>query len=258
MKKLLGCIVVMLALCGCKTQIQHGLDERQANELQTALVEHGIDARKVLEEGKKPTWAIEVDDERATESVRVLADLGLPRPKSEGFDEVFGKGSLVPTATEERVRYQEALSGELEKTLQAFDGVASARVHLVVSPQTRPGQAPIASKASALVRAQPGQGERLRAKRAELQSLIAGSVDGLSPDAVTVVVDEVTVRTPASPARPRPIPWALVAAAVGVLVTLIGLALLAVALRSKQRQPAAEPKKTPAAAAVESSNRKAA
>jgi len=233
-KKLLSCVVVLLALCGCKTQIQHGLDERQANELQTVLVEHGVPARKVAEEGKKPTWAIEVDEDRATESVRILADLGLPRPKAEGFDEVFGKGSLVPTATEERVRYQQALSGELEKTLESFDGVASARVHLVVSPQTRPGQAPVASKASAFLRVRPGQAEALRAKRADLQALIAGSVDGLSATAVTVVVDEVSMTV--VPTQPhRPFPWMMAAAAAGLLAALIGLVLLAVAFKTKAR-----------------------
>lgn len=236
MKKLIGCMAVLLALCGCKAQIQHGLDERQANELQTVLVEHGIDAKKVAEDGKKPTWAIEVEEDRATESVRILADLGLPRPQAEGFDEVFGKASLVPTATEERVRYQEALSGELEKTLESFDGVASARVHLVVSPQTRPGQAPVASKASAFVRVQPGQADRIRAKRTEVQALIAGSVDGLSPESVTVVVDEVSM-TPVQPPVPRTLPWALIASAAGGVVALIGLLIVSLALRSKRRSP---------------------
>lgn len=239
MTKVLACAVVLLALCGCKTQIQHGLDERQANELQTVLVEHGIPAQKVAEEGKKPTWAIEVEEGRATESVRILADLGLPRPKAEGFDEVFGKGSLVPTATEERVRYQQALSGELEKTLESFDGISSARVHLVVSPQTRTGQAPVASKASAFLRVRPGHAEQLAAKRAELQALIAGSVDGLSPSAVTVVVDEVSMTV--VPVQPkRPFPWTRVAAGVGVLATLMGLLLLIVALKSKGK---AKPKR---------------
>jgi type III secretion protein J len=253
MKKLIGCAAVLLALCGCKTQIQHGLDERQANELQTVLVEHGIEARKVVEEGKKPTWAIEVEEDRATESVRILADLGLPRPKAEGFDEVFGKGSLVPTATEERVRYQEALSGELAKTLESFDGVASARVHLVVSPQTRPGQAPVASKASAFLRVRPGKAERIRAKKAELQALIAGSVDGLSASAVTVVVDEVAMRS--VPVAPHtPFPWMRVAAAAGGLATLIGLALLALGLKSRRKGKA----KKPAPVAVPQPARKAA
>src|SRR5690349_5621029 len=103
-------LVAALWLAGCSTQIQHGLDEKQANEMQTALAGRGIQAQKVAEQGKKPTWAIEVDDDRAAEAVRVLTELGLPRARPQGFEEVFGKSSLVPTATEERVKYEEALS----------------------------------------------------------------------------------------------------------------------------------------------------
>ena len=50
------------------------------------------------------------------------------RPRQDGFGEIFGKGSLVPTPTEERALYVEALSGELARTLESVEGVTSARV----------------------------------------------------------------------------------------------------------------------------------
>jgi type III secretion protein J len=240
---------MVLLLAGCSTQIQHGLDESQANEMQTALAGRGITAHKVAEQGKKPSWAIEVDDERATEAVRVLSELGLPRARTQGFDEVFGKSSLVPTATEERVKYEEALSGELARTVEGMDGVISARVHLVVPAQPRPGQAPTASKASAFIRVQPSAAERIRHQKADLQALIAGSVEGLSADAVALVIDEATV----APAEPVSAPQpdnrlrALVLG-LGGTVSAMGLLLVVLAIRLR-RAKAPVPSAKPAASA---------
>ena len=63
-------ILLLLGATACRERIQHGLDERQANELQTVLAGRGLDARKVPESGKKPTWAIEVADEQSSSAVR--------------------------------------------------------------------------------------------------------------------------------------------------------------------------------------------
>jgi type III secretion protein J len=183
--------LLLFVLVGCGTRIQHGLDERQANEICAALVERGMAAKKVSEGGKRPTWAVEVDEERATGAVKVLAELGLPKAKNEGFQEIFGKGSLVPSPTEERALFLEALSGEVARTLEAVDGVVSARVHVVL-PQTARGQEHVGpSKAAALLRVRVASLERLNQERMELKALIAGGVEGLAPENVTLVLDEV-------------------------------------------------------------------
>jgi type III secretion protein J len=255
-------LLAALWLAGCSTQIQHGLDEKQANEMQTALAGRGIEAQKVAEQGKKPTWAIEVDDDRAAEAVRVLTELGLPRARPQGFEEVFGKSSLVPTATEERVKYEEALSGELARTLEGMDGVLEARVHLVVPQAPRPGQVASASKASAFLRVQPGAAERLRHQKADLQALIAGSVEGLSADSVALVIDEASVpaeapvaAAPSSDRRLRALSLGL-----GVAVSVMGLLLVVLAMRMRRAKAVAEKPNAPVAkaAAVTAPSRKAA
>ena len=103
-------VACALFAAGCQTQIQHGLDERTASELQTVLIERGFEAEKVLEPGKKPTWGIQVSDDRATDATRVLSELGLPRPATRGFSEVFSRGSLVPSPTEERAGAEIAIT----------------------------------------------------------------------------------------------------------------------------------------------------
>jgi len=42
---------LLLILAACRAQIQHGLDERDANEVVSALVSRGFDAKKVSEKG---------------------------------------------------------------------------------------------------------------------------------------------------------------------------------------------------------------
>ncbi|MGZ6071930.1 MAG: flagellar M-ring protein FliF, partial [Myxococcaceae bacterium] len=54
-------LVLGVLSVGCSAQVQHGLDERQANEIQTVLLERGFGARKRVEEGRPPTWAVEVE-----------------------------------------------------------------------------------------------------------------------------------------------------------------------------------------------------
>jgi type III secretion protein J len=233
-------LLLLLGLTACRERIQHGLDERQANELQAVLIERGLDARKVPEAGKKPTWSIEVLEEQASDAVRILAELGLPRPAAEVGCDVFG-GGLVRTPVEEGVCRVRVLERGLEKTLQTVEGVLLARVHLVVPAPPRPGQAPVPSKASAMLRVAPGSAARVRQSAETLRALIAGGVEGLSPEAVSLVVDEVSTRVEV-PAGRGLSPLArlrVLLAALGVVVTGLAVALVLVTLRMRHYRAAA-------------------
>ncbi|NRD48692.1 flagellar M-ring protein FliF [Corallococcus exiguus] len=236
------CFLLLLGASACRERIQHGLDERQANELQTVLVERGLDARKVPEPGKKPTWAIEVTDAQSSDAVRILAELGLPRLAAETGCDVFGGSGLVRSPLEEQVCRVRGMERELERTLQTVDGVLLARVHLVVPPPPRPGQAPAPSKASAMLRTAPGGATRVRKSADMLRELIAGGVEGLSPEAVSLLVDEVTthVEAPAPKGGPVPLRLRVVLALLGVLVTGLSGALVWTTLRWKHYRALAE------------------
>jgi type III secretion protein J len=189
----------------------------------------------VMEPGKKPTWSIEVDDDQAPDAVRLLSELGLPRAHTEGFGEVFGKGSLVPTPTEERALYLEALSGELARTLEALDGVVSARVHLVLPAAARPGQPNAPSKAAAFLKVRPREGEQLQQQRAEIKALIAGGVEGLSPEAVTLVIAEISTQVPPPPKMPSPAQrLRVLVVALGVAVSVLAVVMVVLTLRLRQ------------------------
>ena len=242
-------LLALVLLGACTARVQHGLDERQANELQTVLVERGFEARKVEEDGRHPTWAIEVATEQAPDAVRVLAELGLPRPRNEGFRDVFKPG-LVPDPVEQHVRFLEAAGGELAQTLEAVDGVASARVHLVVPAPLRTGQPPGPAKASAFLRVRPGALDRVLAMRAELKSLVAGGVEGLTPEAVSLVVAEVVSSVPAPAPRSTAGHGVVLIGVLAGLVIALGTAAALLALRLMRRAPTRGPERVTQATRV--------
>ena len=211
------------ALSGCSTQIQHGLDERDANEIVSALVARGFEVKKVAEKGKKLTWAIELDDAQATEAMRALNELKLPRPARLKTQTLAASVGLIDTPSAERLRQLEAQEGDIEESLETMDGVASVAVELVVPAPPRPGQTATPSKASVLVRVQPIALEKLQMQRAELRALVAAAVDGLKPDDVVLVIDPVTIPTALSREEPAP-------SGMRPLVIVLGLALSVVAM----------------------------
>jgi type III secretion protein J len=187
-------LVLGLSATGCWTPIRHGLDEAAANEVMAALERAGIAADKGRDEtpggiaGAGAAFVVRVADEDAVRALDLLHSLGLPRGRRSGFAEVYAQPSLVPTSTEERARYVQALSGEIERTLESVDGVVSARVHLVmaeVDPLSVDGKPRVPAQAAVLLKARPGVPP---IKEADVQKLVAGSVPGLGPAAVAVVV----------------------------------------------------------------------
>src|SRR5436190_15938304 len=104
-----------LGLLGCTTEIQHELDEGQANRIVVLLAQHGITARKERDHSASrgaATWVIGVPSADAVRAWQLLRDNELPARPVKGFGEVFAQPSLIPSATEEKALLHEALSGE--------------------------------------------------------------------------------------------------------------------------------------------------
>jgi type III secretion protein J len=189
---LLFVAAVALAVAGCSTNILHGVDERSANEATAALERAGIGAEKLPDEGAAAgagaTYTIRVAHADGTRALDLLRALGLPRDRRRGFAETYGQPSLIPTPSEERARYVDALAGEIERTLESADGVISARVHLVLeesdplAPDAKPRST---ARAAVLLKARPGSAPF---SDRDVQKLVAGSVAGLEPANVSVVM----------------------------------------------------------------------
>ena len=198
----LGVALALIFSAACQSRVQHGLKEREANRIVAALRQAGVEASKVKEEGRGAKFAVEVPRGQVTRAIQLLLKHDLPRRSKPGFGEVFGKASLVPTPTEQQARFLYALSGELTQTLEAAQGVLEARVHLVL-PQRDPlalKEQPLElPRAAVFLRVQPGP-EPI--SEVEVKRLVSGSVQGLSPSQVAVVIRRVRPQKPSKDAFP--------------------------------------------------------
>jgi type III secretion protein J len=228
--------ILFALLAGCGVELEHGLDERQANQVATLLGTQGIEADKLGEEGQTGSYKIVVPRGDASRAFALLEAHDLPRRGQRGLADTFAQSGLLPSPTEDRARYAAALSAELERTLEGVPGVAAARVHLgLTSEETLGGDlARARPTASVLLKGRPTIAE------AEVRKLVAGAVHDLQPADVTVVVAP-RADEPSTPPydrvgplrvahQSRPLAAALAAGGLGVIL-LLAVVLLFAAVR---------------------------
>lgn len=109
---------------------------------------------------------------------------GLPRNARLGF-ELFDTPNWAGSDFSEKVNYQRALEGELERTLQTLSEVEAVRVHLVLPRESLFSEQEHESKAAVIVKTHGGTLSK-EAQQA-IPQLVASAVDGLRPENVTVV-----------------------------------------------------------------------
>src|SRR5437899_1386651 len=109
---------------------------------------------------------------------------GLPRSARLGF-EIFDTPNWAGSDFTEKVNYQRALEGELERTLQTLSEVEAVRVHLVLPRESIFTEQEHEAKAAVIVKTHGGR----LPEQAQLAipQLVASAVDGLRPENVTVV-----------------------------------------------------------------------
>jgi flagellar M-ring protein FliF len=113
-----------------------------------------------------------------------LSAAGLPS-SSDGLA-LLDKEGITASEFVQRVDYQRAMQGELEKTIDAIDGVSAATANLTIPPdQVFAGASADAPSAAVLV--QPAAGTKLSSDAVQaIVHLVASSIPNLTPDAVTV------------------------------------------------------------------------
>jgi type III secretion protein J len=110
----------------------------------------------------------------------------LPSPPSSGLLDAMGKGALLPSRLAEHAQFLAGLSGELERTLLAVEGMLSARVHVSI-PEADPLREGPRVKATASVLLQH-RGATPPIDIHEVKRIVAGAAPGLAPDDVAVVM----------------------------------------------------------------------
>ncbi|HXJ35869.1 MAG TPA: flagellar basal-body MS-ring/collar protein FliF [Candidatus Eisenbacteria bacterium] len=159
----------------------------------SAIVET-LRAEKVAYELDDGGHAILVPADRLYELRLSLASRGLPEGGGVGF-EIFDKQSLGQTDFLQHLNYQRALQGELGRTIAQLGGVEAARVHLAIPERSLFVSQDRRPSASVVVKLLPGRALS-RAQIDGIVHLIASSVQGMAPDAVTVVDEAGRMLTP--------------------------------------------------------------
>jgi flagellar M-ring protein FliF len=156
-----------------------GLEAADAQTLSAQLDAQGI-AHETSADGK----TISVPADKLDAARLQTAAQGAPHSGRMGF-ELFDKMSWGQTEFDEKVTYQRALEGELERTIQTLGDVESARVHLVMASDSVFMDHQRGAKASVILKLRRN-GLPKDAVMA-ISRLVSGAVDELKPEDVSIV-----------------------------------------------------------------------
>jgi flagellar M-ring protein FliF len=184
-------LVIVLAGVGVYELVQYqqeadfrplftGVAPEDAGGIVQKLKESGVEYR--LGEGN---GSILVPSARLAELRITMASAGLPKTGRIGF-ELFDKVNLGATEFTEHVNYRRAIEGELERSVMSLEEVEQARVHITFPKDSVFLDAQQPAKASVLVKLRP-QARLAPQNVMAINHLVAAAVEGLSPDAISVL-----------------------------------------------------------------------
>jgi len=156
-----------------------GLSPTDAQALARRLSEKNILCRISTDGSSIQVPADELDKARLE-----VAAGGAPQSGRLGF-ELFDKPNWAGSDFAEKVNYQRALEGELERTIQSLAEVEAARVHLVMPQESLFTDQDRQAKASVVIRLRSGH---LSDDAQEaITNLVASAVENLKPENVTLI-----------------------------------------------------------------------
>lgn len=157
-----------------------GLDPEDASQVVDDLRAQGVPY-----ELSASGTTIRVPEPRADELRINFAAQGLPAGGTTGF-ELFDGGTLTATDFVQRLNFQRGLEGELGRTIESFDAVAGARVHIVLPERSLFVEDERPASASVVVDVRAGH--RLSAGEVSgIARLVSGAVEGLAEEHVSII-----------------------------------------------------------------------
>ena len=157
------------------------LSDQAGGEVMAALEQLDIAYRLSEKDG-----AIEVPADQVYAARFKLAARGLPKSDTHGFEPPGSGPTFGLSQFQEQLRYQHALEAELVRSIETFDAVAAARVHLAlpkISPFLRD---PPPVTAAVLVQFKP-QKTLANEQVSAIQRMVAASVPRLKMHDVSVL-----------------------------------------------------------------------
>ena len=157
-----------------------GLPDADKAAVTAALTQASIASH--IDEG---TGALTVADDDYSRARMLLAGQGLPKAAPGGYA-ILDQLPMGVSRAVEGERLRQARETELARSIEEIDAVADARVHLAVPETTVFVRDNAAPTASVVLKLQGGR-SLSDAQVQSIVNLVASSVPGMKPDAVTVV-----------------------------------------------------------------------
>jgi flagellar M-ring protein FliF len=157
-----------------------GLPDADKAAVTSALQQGGI--ASAIDGG---TGALTVAEEDYSKAKMLLAGQGLPKAAPGGYA-ILDQLPMGVSRAVEGERLRQARETELARSIKEIDAVAEARVHLATPERSVFVRDQAAPSASVIVKLQAGR-SLSDAQVASIINLVASSVPGMKPDAVTIV-----------------------------------------------------------------------
>ncbi|MBW6532151.1 flagellar M-ring protein FliF [Sphingomonas sp. RRHST34] len=150
-----------------------------------AAVTSALSAANITSHIDSSSDALTVDEEDFSKARMLLAGQGLPKAAPGGYA-ILDQLPMGVSRAVEGERLRQARETELARSIQEIDSVAEARVHLAMPEASVFVRDNAAPSASVVLKLQGGR-SLSDAQVRSIVNLVASSVPGMKPDAVTVV-----------------------------------------------------------------------
>jgi flagellar M-ring protein FliF len=172
-------VIIVWATTPSYSAAYRGLSETDAGNIVQKLADSGI-PYKLENNG-----TVLVPSNQVYEVRLMMAREGIPANNSVGM-ELFSQSAIGMTEFTQKVNYQRAMEGELERTIASMEAVEAVRVHIVTPEKTLLAGEQAPTTASATIKVKPGQSLDAVQVRS-ITHLIASSIEGMKPENVVVV-----------------------------------------------------------------------
>ncbi len=184
-----GAVVVAIAaivlIIGSANKTQMGVLFSELEAKDAATITEKLRERNIQYELQNNGSTILIPQEVLHDTRLALASEGLPESSVVGY-ELFDKTNLGMSDFVQKLNYRRALEGELARTINSIAEVNKARVHIVIPEKALFDKDQKQPSASVVLQFK-GAKSINKINVEGIQNLVASSIEGLDPGAVTVV-----------------------------------------------------------------------
>ncbi|MGB9771290.1 MAG: flagellar basal-body MS-ring/collar protein FliF [Candidatus Kapaibacteriota bacterium] len=167
------------------TKVEYATLFTQLDPTEAGKIVEKLKEKKIQYKLEDNGTTILVDKNKVYDTRISIAAEGLPESGVVGY-EIFDKTNLGMSEFVQKLNYRRALEGELAKTIGSLSGVKKARVHIVI-PEKALFAAEQKQPTASVTLQLAGENALSRLNIRGIQNLVASSVEGLTPNNVTVV-----------------------------------------------------------------------